>query len=174
LDRASGGSTLQQVLAIPLQTDFSGDHIAPILCILLLFLFREYHVGKLAQRLSLPSSIYNWPPNVSKYIAKFYFHAQLLSSNDYGCLDIPAVSPTPSHLSDLTASLPVQIGSGASTRKDGPTHSKRRQTLLSLLDALHELSLDDSMREFSKFTLINVLPIGSRLSSASFEWPAEF
>lgn len=73
--------------------------------------------------------------------------------NNFGYVDIPAVSPTPSHLTDLTASLPV--GSGISTRKDGstPGHNKRKQTLLSLLDALQELSQDDSMRESSKLRL---------------------
>lgn len=63
---------------------------------------------------------------------------------------MPATSPTP--ISDLTASLPG--ASGPPTRKDGPIHNKRKQTLLSLLDALHELSQDDSMGSFGKFVIL--------------------
>lgn len=83
------------------------------------------------------------------------------TAKNHGFTDIPA----PSHLSDLTASLPVL--SGTSTRN---AHSKRKETLLSLLDALHELSQDDSMRESSE-SMTDVY-IRSRLSSARFGWDA--
>ena len=54
------------------------------------------------------------------------------------CIE-PMANATPSRLGDLTAPLP-----NPSTRKDTPAaNTKRRQTLLSLLDALHELSQDD-------------------------------
>jgi hypothetical protein len=59
---------------------------------------------------------------------------------------------TPSRLSNLTANLPT--GMNTPTQKANPTvTTKRKQTLLSLLDALHELSQDDEVRGYGEWLL---------------------
>jgi len=87
-----------------------------------------------------------YPEDVSRFVSIDIFWGVLvgssltrMSSTSYHC--------DSSRLNDLTANLPNGMNNPA--RKDNPAiNTKRKQTLLSLLDALHELSQDDEVRAY--------------------------
>lgn len=60
-----------------------------------------------------------------------------------------ALNVSASGLNDLTSALPT--GMATPTRTNSPAiDTKRKQTLLSLLDALHELSKDEDVQGYGE------------------------